>query len=109
MLSAQPPRQATRRIESHSVAHGRERNVRYIPVKGIAGLLGAMLQTNVENKTGLAGRYDFTLHCTYQSTDPDAFPPLPTAVREQLGLQLEKGKGAVDVLVIDRIERPTEN
>jgi uncharacterized protein (TIGR03435 family) len=104
-----PPETRGPAIESHSVAHGREMNVRYITVKGIAGLLGAMLQTNVEDKTGLGGRYDFTLHYTYQSTDPDAFPPLPTAVREQLGLQLEKGKGAVDVLVIDHIERPTEN
>jgi len=104
-----PPETRGPDIQSHSVAHGREMNVRYITAKGIAGLIGSMLQTNVEDKTGLPGRYDFTLHYTYQSSDPDSFPSIPTALQEQLGLKLESSKGSVDVLVIDHIERPTEN
>jgi bla regulator protein BlaR1 len=37
------------------------------------------------------------------------YPDIFTAVREQLGLRMVPTKGPVDVLVIDHIERPTEN
>ena len=50
--------------------------------------------------TGLAGRYDFELRW---SEDVSIF----TAVQEQLALKLESGRSAVDVVVIDHVERPT--
>jgi uncharacterized protein (TIGR03435 family) len=43
---------------------------------------------------------------------PTAMPDSPdiyTALREQLGLQLQKGKGPVDYLVIEHVERPSAN
>jgi uncharacterized protein (TIGR03435 family) len=40
--------------------------------------------------------------------DPNA-TPLITAMQEQLGLKLEETKGTVEVLIIERVERPTEN
>jgi len=79
----------------------------------------------VVDRTGLSGQFDYRLEWTPdqlpppipRSSRPDAPPPPPpapvdgpsifAAVQEQLGLKLESTRGPVDVLVIDRAERPT--
>jgi uncharacterized protein (TIGR03435 family) len=96
-------------IQNRMDAHGHVMTVRYLTPKGMAGLFSAMLQGTVEDKTGLPGRYDFTLDYTYQSTDPDSYPTLTTAIQEQLGLKLERTRGSVDILVIDHIDHPSDN
>ncbi len=68
------------------------------------------------DKTGLPGVYDFAMQWRPDRT-PDAqasdasagAPSLFTALQEQLGLRLVATKGPVEVVVIDSIERPTEN
>jgi len=55
---------------------------------------------------GMAARYP---PASGEATDPSGAPNLFAAVRQQLGLRLEKGKAPVEVIVIDRIERPVEN
>ncbi len=61
----------------------------------------------VVDRTGLGGRFDFTLTWAPEgSTDTDA-PSIFTALQEQLGLKLEPSTGPVDVLVVDSAERPT--
>jgi uncharacterized protein (TIGR03435 family) len=72
----------------------------------------------VVNKTGLSGTYrvamNFDLMAALRgpqvaaSTTDDA-PPLFTAIQEQLGLKLESSRAPRDTLIIDRLERPTEN
>jgi uncharacterized protein (TIGR03435 family) len=75
----------------------------------------------VVNKTGLKGKYDFTLNWTQD--DLSASPALGglaapsesdgqslfTAMQEQLGLKLVPTKGPVEVIIIDHIELPSEN
>ncbi len=65
----------------------------------------------VRNQTGLNGVYDFTMKYSDDVAaggDPSA-PSIYNAVQEQLGLKLEPAKGPVEVLVIDHVERPSEN
>ena len=68
----------------------------------------------VVDRTGLAGTFDLDLEWTPEQSPPSTGVPLQTdgvsiftAVREQLGLRLESTEGQLDVLVIDRVERPT--
>jgi bla regulator protein BlaR1 len=95
---------------------------REAPISNLVGLLSMLLNRTVVDKTGLAGKYDFTLNWTPdESNDPNFFPsstgqpPDPAgpsifaALQEQLGLKLEAGKGPVQVIVIDHIERPSGN
>jgi uncharacterized protein (TIGR03435 family) len=69
----------------------------------------------VIDKSGLTGLFDLHLEWSLQATaDPtsaDEFtnPSIFTALREQLGLQLESATGPVEVLVIDHAEKPSEN
>ena len=80
-------------------------------------------ESPVIDKTGLTGSFEFRLEfavpeeyrerlATTQRGDTlgnSTAPPLPQALQQQLGLRLESAKGPVDFLVVDRIERPSEN
>lgn len=98
-------------------------------IASLAGLLSQQLGRTVMDQTGLKGNYDFTLQWTSDqrpvampagpvgvSSGADGVPPsdssgpsIFTALQEQLGLKLESTKGPVDIIVIDHIERPSEN
>jgi uncharacterized protein (TIGR03435 family) len=88
--------------------------------------LSSQLGRPVIDRTGLKGNFDFKLEWTPDPGQSFAFgggppgadaPPPPdpngpsifTAVQEQLGLRLESQKGPVEMLVIDKVEKPSEN
>jgi len=83
----------------------------------LATQLRATVQRPVVDKTGLHGRYrvrliydDMASRLGLEAASwPDLGPSLSTAVREQLGLRLRSSTAAQDTLVVDHIERPTEN
>jgi uncharacterized protein (TIGR03435 family) len=98
-----------------------------VPVADLVRDLSLDLGRPVLDRTGLPGRYDFSLKWTPAPTEggaeafglaPLAEPPHPedsngpsifTALGEQLGLKLNSSRGPVDVLVIDHVERASEN
>jgi uncharacterized protein (TIGR03435 family) len=69
----------------------------------------------VVDRTGLNGRFDFSLKWTPDelleaNTGGDqSGPSLFTALQEQLGLKLQSARGPIDLMVIDQIKRPSEN
>jgi uncharacterized protein (TIGR03435 family) len=87
-------------------------------IEQVAEYLSGILRRKVLDKTGLAGAFDVDLKWTPDISTPSVKqetapapdgPSIFTAMEEQLGLKLESGKAPIDVLVIDRIERPSEN
>ena len=121
--------------ESQSKQEGRhmmmgrgELNGEGVPLDMLVSNLSRQVGRPVIDRTGLKGNYDFKLQWTPdpgQSGGPMGGPPPPgveappppdpngpsifTAVQEQLGLRLESQKGPVDLIVIDRVEKPSEN
>jgi uncharacterized protein (TIGR03435 family) len=74
-------------------------------------VLQRVLQAFVLDETGLKGNYYFALRYAQENhpADTDA-PSLFAAIQEDLGLKLEKHKGPIETLVVDRVEKaPTEN
>jgi len=81
--------------------------------------LSLLLDRPVIDKTGLTGVYNFALDFSWQPissapasegiasepTSPDIF----SAVEKQLGLKLEPGRGAIRQLIVDHVERPSED
>ena len=86
---------------------------RDVSLNSIAASLGGYhgLDRPVVDRTGLSGKYDYSVEWKEESdSDPD--PQGETfleAVKDQLGLKFERSTGPVDVLVIDKVERPSEN
>jgi len=78
-------------------------------------LLAGQFGRPVTDKTELTGKYDFVLKYKGRwdrdrdASDLDPMPPLDRALQEQLGLKVEPSKGLVKMLVIDHIEKPSEN
>ncbi len=82
------------------------------PIEKIAAQVRNSLRSPLVDRTGLTGTYDLNLLYMPEGRTPDPdqvpAPTLPEALKD-VGLNLEKGKGPVEVLVIDHIERPSEN
>jgi uncharacterized protein (TIGR03435 family) len=101
-----------------------------MPLSQLATSLSNFVQRVVVDRTGMAGNFDLDLKYTLdQSTMANALGPLKaaaiagapstdgpagadapglfTALQEQLGLKLESARGAVDVLVIEHVDKPT--
>jgi uncharacterized protein (TIGR03435 family) len=90
------------------VAHG-------FDMVGLVRLLTGQFGRPVNDKTGLTGKYDFVLKFKGNwdrdrpADDLDPTPPMDRALQEELGLKVEPAKGPIKLLVIDHVEKPSEN
>jgi uncharacterized protein (TIGR03435 family) len=122
-LKAPPPCGFARLLTGNAAVSGRT-------IAQFVTTLSEWLGRPVIDKSGLTGLYDFTLRFSPEGiraggpmgptltrlmaqtpaapADPDA-PSLSVALQEQLGLRLESARGPVEVVVIDRLERPTSD
>jgi uncharacterized protein (TIGR03435 family) len=72
--------------------------------------LAPQVNRTVIDRTGLTGGFDIMLKGEPAGTGPgDLLPPLKPALESQLGLTLRDAKGPVEILVIQSVERPSEN
>lgn len=78
-----------------------------ISLDGFARNLSGGTGRYVINTTGLTGSYDLELEFTPDQSADTSGPSLFTAMQEQLGLKLDSQRAPIEVLVIDRLERPT--
>ena len=113
---------------SGSSSHKRgEVTITGMPMSSFADWLSRQLGRKVVDKTGLQGKYDFSLRWTPERLAPvlasaadnnqgpaapaldSSGPSIFTALQEQLGLRLESQKGPVETLIIESIEKPSED
>ncbi len=96
-----------------------------ISMARFADALSTALGSIVVDRTGIEGKYDVSFQWTPDSSEPrmsksgEPLPPVPadvvpgpsifTALQEKLGLKLEARKVPVEVIVIERASRPSEN
>jgi uncharacterized protein (TIGR03435 family) len=93
-----------------------------IPMTTLAASIAPFVGRFTVDKTGLAGGYDVELAWNPEQMSPgpsgapspdappnSAGPSIFTALQEQLGLKLVSDKAPVTVLVVDRLEQPSEN
>jgi uncharacterized protein (TIGR03435 family) len=99
-----------------------------IPISALADMLSRNVGRPVLDKTGLTAKYDIKLEWSRDDMQMQAVPPgggpttvngqavpdsnappLMEAIQDQLGLKLESGKGPIENIVIDHVEKPSEN
>lgn len=104
-------------------ASGLALTFRNSPMSQIAAVLQNFLDKPVVDQSELSERYDFTVTFTPDAgqlarlgapplppaDNPDAAPDVFAAFQQQLGLKLESAKAPVEVMVIDKVEKPSEN
>jgi uncharacterized protein (TIGR03435 family) len=90
-----------------------------LPIDTLVGIFQSYAGRPLFDKTGLSGLFDVKLEFFLEASggNPAALPTaaepsgpiFATAIEEQLGLKLESARGPVEVLVIDSVQKPSEN
>ncbi len=109
MQVATGPVPADPRLMGHGNSSHQDQSGDHAAVAELVQMLQRSVGRPIVDQTGLTGRYNFKLSWVPDESDPNGMT-IFTAVKEQLGLRLESGKGPVEVLVVDLVSRvPTED
>jgi uncharacterized protein (TIGR03435 family) len=117
-----------RAMDTVSITVGGQFTGQAVSIKNLASTLSVQLGRPVLDQTGLTGKYDFTFKYAPDrlprpapagevasnqpvpaAPDPSVAPTLTKAIEDFLGLRLESGKGPVEIVVIDHVEKPSGN
>jgi uncharacterized protein (TIGR03435 family) len=79
------------------------------PIANVITIVAGVVRAPILDKTNLVGTFDVDLQWSRDASPTDDTPVMPTALQEQLGLRLQREQVPTDVLVIDHVERPSEN
>ncbi len=95
-------------VRSHGAINGRSGTMRML-----ATVLTHYVGRPVVDKTGQTGNYDYKLEYADETQAPDASvsegASIFTAIQEQLGLKLESARISIDTIVVEKVEKPSEN
>jgi len=80
-----------------------------ITMARLAEYLSGQADRRVIDNTGLTGEYDFVVEWSPDETVASAQPSIFAALQEQLGLRLVSTIGPIETIVIDDVDRPSEN
>ena len=87
--------------------------VRNRSIQELVNVLSNVMDRPVLNRTELQGEFDFTIEYERDPDEPGIAgslgPTMLAAFQEQLGLKFEATKGPVEAIVIDHVEKPSEN
>jgi uncharacterized protein (TIGR03435 family) len=79
-----------------------------LTMSGFSSFLAGHLDRPVIDRTGIQGRYDIKMEWSTGEADA-TLPPIFVALQQQLGLRLDATKGPVEILVVDSVDKPSEN
>lgn len=82
-----------------------------LSIDGLASLLSAYTGQTFVDKTGVSGKFEISLiwNPEASSVPDDSRQSLPDAMKDQLGLKMKSAKGMVKYLMVDQVEKPSEN
>ncbi len=75
----------------------------------LANAITALTHERIVDKTGLKGRYDFSLSWTPEESTLPNVPLMTNVLNDRLGLTITRSVERTEVIVVDRIEKPSGN
>jgi uncharacterized protein (TIGR03435 family) len=92
-------------------SHGGSLTAKGVSMARLCDWLARRMNAPVTDATGIAGVFNFKLEWTPEEASSSAGPDfsLVAALQEQLGVKLEARKVSLEMIVVDRAEKPSEN